>query len=675
MAPELLRGGVADARSDIFSLGVVLFMLVTGQHPFRRASVFETAEAILSPSAPHWPSAAAVPPALKRVIATAIAKDPAQRWATAREVGAALSVIDEEDPEKGSQIVLDKRWLAPAAIVAVTALLLGAMWRWSTTPRESTDSVAEAKHSQVTFVGNVRGVALSPDGRSAAYGATGAGTDRLMVRDIAGGQALEIWRGELITELQWTRDGSSVVVSGILSNKLGVWIVPRLGGGGRALPIRGAHIAVSPASDQLAFAMQNTKGFGIAPIAGGSPQTVTLEGFQWLLGLDWGSSSNRLAVLTQAEDGSNTIWTVAPDGTEKRLLYSDRSLSSIRWSPAAPVIYAIRSRDEAAEVIRLRDDVAGAKAEVILTGLPWDSSDPYQRQSSLSTDGRRLLYARGFAYANLWRIGIDTKTIAPLTEGTSRYWPPRISPDGKWIVSALGSSTRSSIVKLPIDGGEPTQLTSNGLQNIGPSWSRDGREIAYLTHRENTAGIAIVDSELQSSTDLKHISLEPDGVVEWMPDGRLLSLAPGGENYLLIDPRAGSQSLLFRAAKGWPSTARVSADGMRVAVWLNLHRGAEQDGLWVITLPGREERLVRAGNDYPAGWSKDGRSIYAYDYLGKAFVRVAVDKGETELIGSFPVGAIEGCDVAPDEKIALCALRETKSDAWIVDDFDHRLPK
>ena len=100
MAPELLRGGVADARSDIFGLGVVLFMLVTGQHPFRRASVFETAEAILSPSAPHWPSAAAVPAALRRVIATAIAKDPAQRWATAREVGAALSVIDEEDPEK-----------------------------------------------------------------------------------------------------------------------------------------------------------------------------------------------------------------------------------------------------------------------------------------------------------------------------------------------------------------------------------------------------------------------------------------------------------------------------------------------------------------------------------------------------------------------------------------------
>ena len=90
-----------------------------------------------------------------------------------------------------------------------------------------------------------------------------------MVRDVAGGQALNIWQGDLVVEMKWLPDGSGIVVTGIQKNEIGVWIVPRLGGAARRLPTKGAHLAVSPDGQQLALAMQNSAGFRVFPLTGG----------------------------------------------------------------------------------------------------------------------------------------------------------------------------------------------------------------------------------------------------------------------------------------------------------------------------------------------------------------------------------------------------------------------
>ena len=81
MAPELLRGGMADVRSDIFAFGIVVFELLCGKHPFHRPSVFETAEAILNPAPPRWPDAVVVNARhLQRVVGKAIEKDASRRY-------------------------------------------------------------------------------------------------------------------------------------------------------------------------------------------------------------------------------------------------------------------------------------------------------------------------------------------------------------------------------------------------------------------------------------------------------------------------------------------------------------------------------------------------------------------------------------------------------------------
>jgi serine/threonine protein kinase/Tol biopolymer transport system component len=743
MAPELLRGRFADVRSDIFAFGVVLFELLTGRNPFQRPSIFEIAEAILNPAPPTWPTTPLlIPDSLRYVVSRAMAKDVNDRYQTISEMRIDLSVcLGESDlaihPATGSPpsgglpaIPLSAKLAArlqssslatasappsalgqmprssglasttPSASVVLppggtrwVPVLLGALgmivllgiaglgvWQFtrSTTP---TVPPAEVKHTQVTFVGNVRGIAFSPDGRTAAYATTGA-DGRVMVRDIAGGQALEIWRGDIVIELQWLPDGSSVVVSGIQNNKLGLWVVPRLGGPARSLPARGAHVAVSPDGQHLALAMQNDPGFRVFPVAGGASRIVRMQGFRWLLGLDWGVRSNRVAVLTQADDGATTVWTIAPDGSEKRSLHTEKNLASIRWSPIDNVVYAIRARNEVAEVIRLPDRENAGEPEAILTGLPWDPADPYQRQGSLSTDGRRMLFVRGYAYANLWTMPIGTApTPTPLTQGTSRYGRPRLSPDGKWIATSLGAATKSAIVKIPMSGGEPIPVTSGDAADTNPSWSPDGNQIAFLSVRSDMPRIWVVDPEVRSAAEVKDSLPETQGELgmDWLADGRLLWTVPGSQNYVIRDLQSGKEELLLSQPKapikslGWLGDLRVSPNGNQIAVWWN-RPGDTEDGMWLLEWPSRESRMLVPGDHYPAGWSADGQFIYGFEYLGRNVVKVSATTGKAQPIGAFPVGALEGCDVSPDAKIVICAVRETKSDAWLVENFDPKLP-
>src|SRR6185503_6158842 len=307
--------------------------------------------------------------------------------------------------------------------------------------------------------------------------------------------------------------------------------------------------------------------------------------------------------------------------TNRRRIYTGIRVASIRWSPIDDAIYAIRPTHEVAEIIRLVDrDRQGltADAEVVVAGLPWDSSDPYQQQTSLSTDGHRLLVARSFAYANLWRFPLAaTQHPTALTEGTSRYGRPRLSPDGNWIATSVGTSTRSAIVKIAISGGEAVPLTSGDSGDTNPAWSRDGRQIAFRSVRGAEPRIRIVDADGRSTTDVSESVGETlgDAGIDWLPEERLVWTLPGSQTVAVRDLRTGAQELLVRRTgndpTGWVSDLRVSRDGRQVAVWWNRVGGEEEDGMWLIRWPSREETKLLPGNFYPAGWSADSQWVYA----------------------------------------------------------------
>ena len=158
---------------------------------------------------------------------------------------------------------------------------------------------------------------------------------RVLVRDLTGGQSLEIWKGTECGELRWLPNGSQLLVLAMT----GVGLVSRFGGASRLITRLGAYIA-PPDGSQFAHSMPNIVGFSVSSLDGTKTWPVQLQGFRWLLGLDWNPVTNRISLLSIDDSGTYIVWSVTPDGKDVRRLYSDAlPISAMCSSPTAGVLY------------------------------------------------------------------------------------------------------------------------------------------------------------------------------------------------------------------------------------------------------------------------------------------------------------------------------------------------
>ena len=273
------------------------------------------------------------------------------------------------------------------------------------------------------------------------------------------------------------------------ADEAGVGLVSRFGGAPRLITRLGMYVAPAPDGSQFAHSMQNIVGFHVSSLDGTKTWPVQLQGFRWLLGLDWNPVTNRISLLSIDDSGTYIVWSVTPDGKDVRRLYSDASpISAMCSSPTAGVLYLFRERNAAQELVRL--PLSGEQDQeptVLASGLPMLS----HHTCDVSADGERLLYTRMSEHANIWRL--DLRGAAPaatsLTRGTSVLAFPRVSPDGQWIVATQGTASDPRIVKIPIGGGEPVQLAAGSAA----VWSPDGQRLAFVTgcRLRNASGSAM----------------------------------------------------------------------------------------------------------------------------------------------------------------------------------------
>ena len=348
MAPEQLEGHTIDARTDIFAFGAIVYEMATGRRPFAGESQASVIAAILDREPePISGDQPLTPPGLERLVRKCLAKDPDVRWQTASDIadelrwlstGGGTAAVARAAPPGTRRF---RGWAMAAGVVLLTAVATVAVWRGSrVTPQAPR---REITYTQATFAGDVSAAALSPDGRTVAY-ATGAdGRDvRVFVRDLTGGQSLEIWKGVAVLELAWLPNGSQLVVAlvGDVSSGPEVWLLSRFGGTPRLVGRPGAYVAVSPDGSQLAHATQSVVGFTLSALDGSGTTQVRLQGTRLIDGLDWNVPTNRIAVLTSDDKGSYIVWSVTPQGNDVQQLYSDAAaISAMCSSPSAGVLY------------------------------------------------------------------------------------------------------------------------------------------------------------------------------------------------------------------------------------------------------------------------------------------------------------------------------------------------
>jgi serine/threonine protein kinase len=213
MSPEQAQGKPADARTDIFSFGLVLYEMLTGRRAFDGTNPASVMAAILERDAPSV--AGAAPPALDRLLRRCLAKDPEERWQSARDVSHALAMVGDSTAAQGTAVT-KRRTLTVASLAGFLTALATGMALWATWPRSEAErrslsfNLTPPADTEFQFSPDAGGSAMSPDGRSVAFVALTKGTPRLWVRALDSLTARELPDTDGARLPFWSADSSAI---------------------------------------------------------------------------------------------------------------------------------------------------------------------------------------------------------------------------------------------------------------------------------------------------------------------------------------------------------------------------------------------------------------------------------------------------------------------------------
>src|SRR5262245_13846611 len=606
MAPEQLEGKEADARTDIFAFGALLYEMATGRKAFAGTSQASLITSIMSSEPPAVSSIQPLAPqAFDRVVKTCLAKDPEERWQSAGDVGKELRWIGEGSAAglAAPVVVSSRRRLRERIAWSVAAAAAAAaIWLAVTGSKRP----AESRHAIRAFLPAPKGaefvlsgpgggsLTLSPDGKFLTFAATGAdGVERLWLRPLEGAEARPIAGTEGGQYPFWSPD--SRFIGFFARSKLKKIAVS----GGVAIDLCDASSDPRGATwnrdGLILFESHWREGLSAVSADGGVPKLVTQidearkeTTHRWPFFLPDGRHYLYLAGSHVVEEtsGENAIYVGELGTTDRRLLVHARS--NAVYANGYLVYISERS------LVARRFDAKTRKLEgepATLTENIRYERGFFQGVFSASQAGQ-LAYQRGGAETFL-RVRWYDRSGKPgdsLTEpGT--YFDVRFSPDGKWAAVPVGDP--SDIWIYDLTKGMRTRLTFDPMSDSGPVWSPDGRTIYYSSdrkihwqiYRRQTSG-ATQEEALTSLPD-------PAEVLDVSPDGRFLvyqQIARKNRTNVdlwILPLSGGGKATPFLDSPFFESDARFSPDGRWLAYSSN---ESGRDEVFVTAFPGREGR-------------------------------------------------------------------------------------
>jgi Tol biopolymer transport system component/tRNA A-37 threonylcarbamoyl transferase component Bud32 len=643
MAPEQLEGKEADSRTDIFSFGCVLYEMATGRKAFTGASQASLITAILSKE-PEPISAISpmTPPSLDRLVKTCLAKDPEDRWQSARDVKNELAWIAQAGSQAGAPaVVVTRRRSREKLAWAASALLLIAAAAAIVAAARSAKRAALLDQSVRTSVvlpekTAVRGVALSPDGRRLAFVARDStGQSLLWVRALDSFTVQPLPGTENPSFPFWSPD--SRYVAFFSEGKL-----KKIDASG------GPPQAICEAPEGRGASWSREGVIVLAPVVDGPLFRVPASGgvATQLTKLDpkRGETSHRWPFFLP--DGRHFFYLVAnfasPGNVAGMGIYV-RALDSESESLVSPVRSSMEfvSADggSAGSLLFFKDGnlmaqsfdgraVAGEPAP-IAEEIQYFPQTQYALFSA--SQNRTLVYlaraASGVSQLEwLDRSGKLTGTLGPPANQAN----PRISPDGTRVALDITDpqSGNTDVWIYQASGGVPTRFTSHPAIDSGAIWSPDGTRLVFQSLRLGHADLYRKGSNGVGQDELILVDARTKYPTDWSPDGRSILFRAIDEktNFELWTlPAAGERkpALYLKNTFGF-SHAQFSPDGYWVAYASN------ESGKWEIYVspypgPGGNWKISSAGGSEPR-WRRDGRELFYLSPDGK-MMAVAVKEG------------------------------------------------
>jgi WD40 repeat protein len=607
MSPEQVRGRPVDQRADIFSLGAVLYEMVSGQRPFRGESSVETMNAILKEDPPDLSAMNRnVPPSLERLIRRCLEKSPDERFQSARDLGFALEAASGTSSSIARPAIDAAReprwkWLVPAAVLALV-VLVGAGSYFTGVWKGKQEGIAGTSFRRLNFqdetIFNAR---FAPDGETVIYSAAPEGnvpelfihrpdypapqplglrdthllsvsskgelailtnakyvalrlfTGTLAVVALGGGAPREILQG--VREADWSPDGANLAIIRELQGKDRLEFPV-----GKVLYESDGYLSdvrFSPRGDRIAFfehpvRYDNRGSVDVVDLQG--HRTLLSDGYAGEDGIAWAPGGNEVYFSGWTSgDSKNLMRAVSLSAKLRTVLRTPGDLMVLDTASDGRFLIAHLEYQD-----RIRALAPGANVEQDMSWLD-NSIFPV-----LSRDGRLLLFTdddpeTGANYALCLRK-TDGSPVVRLGDGNAGD----LSPDQRWALSVVPSSPMR-LVLYPTGAGEPRPLERGNIEQYESArFFPDGKRILACGQEPGRTPRCYIQDLAGGSPR----PVTPEGTTNGLvlPDGNSLLVQSADETYLLY-PVAGGEPRKLPWLASDDEVIRWMPDGLSLLVY------------------------------------------------------------------------------------------------------------
>jgi Tol biopolymer transport system component/tRNA A-37 threonylcarbamoyl transferase component Bud32 len=699
MSPEQARGQEIDSRSDQFSLGLVIYEMLTGKQAFARASAVQTMSAIIEEDAP--PIDRALPPQLRWVMERCLAKEPAGRYESTRDLARDLATLRDRFGElTGGATGTQAAAAAPARAtpqrgiswrsIGACAIAAAAAWSAAQLLRDP-HKVDLARYHVTPFATELTEQSMpawSPDGKSIAFfGADESHEQQLYVQGADSPTAVQISRGPYDVygyyPPLWTPDSRAIFFRCGKGDDYGLCRIPAGGGESRLIQPLELNASMSPDGQTLAMLAFGSASDRTLKVMTATPPDATPKPYLPAPfppgshfnnpAIAFAPDGKSIAIAVAFEGRGETTWLLPWPPAQARPLFPQAlpfaNTPQISWMPdSRHLIFA--------------DSSAGHHYELFMADVnrgawwPLYKQDRPARQPSVSPSGSALAYQSNLSHADVIAVPLGSGPVRTLLGSSRTEQMADASPVAAQVVYV---TDRRGAQEIWIDStaeGWDRPLVQSGTRLEGsladvfldPVFSADGRRVAFAA--KSGSRVHVYTTFVSGGTPVRATNI--DGLEDaptWSPDGNWIAFGHiVGADFVLGKVRPGSGERPIDLGRiGGGAVPAWSPTGE----WIAMHDG--EDKLTLFSPDGKPSRAL-PGDGGPVAWSRDGKTLYQVRAEPPALVAIDITtKKETKLRDLEDLAPYTAsspglmASLTSDGKSIVYTVNRARTEIWILD--------